>query len=122
MECVSTASALVLVNESSLREFCLQRGLRQGDPLSSFIFLLAAEGLSLLMKKAVDGGFFKPLEIGRNKINVSHLQFADDIIFLGAADIENARVIKRIQKNMKLISDLKLNYEKCWLYGINVDE
>lgn len=113
----SPASASVLVNGSPSGEFQLQRGLRQGDPLSPLIFLLAAEGLSLLMKKASNGGFFKPAEIGREKIRVFHLQFADDTIFLEAANSENVRVIKRILKNMELISRLKVNYEKCWLYG-----
>ncbi|GAU31165.1 hypothetical protein TSUD_315900 [Trifolium subterraneum] len=49
-ECICTASASVLVNGSPTEEFSLERGLRQGDPLSPFLFLLAAEGLNVLMK------------------------------------------------------------------------
>lgn len=52
-ECLSTATANVLVNGSPSGEFQLQHGIRQGDPLSPFLFLMAAEGLNLLMNKAV---------------------------------------------------------------------
>jgi len=48
-ECVTTATASVLVNDSPTYEFPLQRDLRQGNPLSPFLFLLAAEGLNVMM-------------------------------------------------------------------------
>jgi hypothetical protein len=51
-ECVGTAKAFVLVNGSSTDVFPLERGLRQGDPLSPFLFLIAAEGLNVLMNAA----------------------------------------------------------------------
>ncbi|GAU33774.1 hypothetical protein TSUD_393360 [Trifolium subterraneum] len=49
-ECVCTATASVLVNGSPTDEFPLERGLRQGDPLSPLLFLVAAEGLHVLMQ------------------------------------------------------------------------
>jgi hypothetical protein len=49
-ECVCTATTSVLVNGSPTDEFPLERGLRHGDPLSPFLFLLAVEGLNLMMK------------------------------------------------------------------------
>lgn len=52
--CVETASASVLVNGSPTEEFSLKRGIRQGDPLSPFLFIIAAEGLGLLTQKACD--------------------------------------------------------------------
>jgi hypothetical protein len=57
-ECVSTATASVLVNGSPTEEFPMQRGLRQGDPLSPFLFLLAAEGMNVLMSSVVENNVF----------------------------------------------------------------
>ena len=57
-ECVSIATASVLVNSSPTDEFLLERGLRQGDPLSPFLFLLAAEGLNVMMSEMVSANFF----------------------------------------------------------------
>lgn len=54
--CMTTASANVLINGSPSNEFKFERGIRQGDPLSPFLFLIAAEGLSLLIKKAISEG------------------------------------------------------------------
>lgn len=56
-ECISTASANVLVNGSPSGEFRLERGIRQGDPMSPFLFLAAAEGLNALVKKRLRKGF-----------------------------------------------------------------
>jgi hypothetical protein len=80
-ECVSTATASILVNGSPTDQFPLQRGLRQGDPLSPFLFLLAAEGLNVMMTSAVRNNFFTGITVG-NSISVvaSHLQFADDTL------------------------------------------
>ncbi|MCI47103.1 RNA-directed DNA polymerase (Reverse transcriptase), partial [Trifolium medium] len=65
-------------------EFPLERGLRQGNPLSPFLFLLAAEGLHVLMEAMVENHFFLGYSIGtQNPISVSHLQFADDTLLLG---------------------------------------
>jgi hypothetical protein len=83
-ECVCTATASVLVNGSPTEEFHLERGLRQGDPLSPFLFLLAVEGLNVLMEAVVAGNLFTGYIIGeQDPVTISHLQFADDTLLLG---------------------------------------
>lgn len=56
MECITLAHASVMINGSLTDEFHLERGLRQGYSLSPFLFLLAAEGLSIMLKKAINRG------------------------------------------------------------------
>ena len=57
-ECVSTATASILVNGSPTEEFPMQRGLHQRDPLSPFLFLPAAEGLNVMMSSVVRNNLF----------------------------------------------------------------
>lgn len=78
-----------MVNGSPLGEFALQKGLRQGDPLSALLFLIAAEGVSGLSGKAESLHYFEGVEVGRDKVMVSHLQFADDTILMGRASDSN---------------------------------
>ncbi|GAU13302.1 hypothetical protein TSUD_42560 [Trifolium subterraneum] len=84
MECVTTATASVLVNGCPTDEFRFERGLRQGDPLSPFLFLLAAEGFNIMMMAMVSNNLFTPYAIGqRQEVKISHLQFADDTLLVG---------------------------------------
>lgn len=62
-EYVSTSTSFVLVNGSPKSEFKLERGLHQGDPLSSFLFLIIAEGLSILVKRAIKAELLEVVEV-----------------------------------------------------------
>lgn len=120
--CVESASASILVNGSPNGEFCLKRGLRQGDPLSPFLFILAMECLGLLTQKATELGLLKPALIGCQKIPVSHLQYADDVVFLCDGSKENLKTLKRILRLFELISGLGVNFSKSSLFGFNLSE
>ncbi|XP_071700478.1 uncharacterized protein [Rutidosis leptorrhynchoides] len=119
--CLSSASISVLINGSPTNEFKVSRGVRQGDPLSPFLFILAAEGLNILSKAITDSGVFKGVEIGRDKILLSHLQYADDTVFLGKWSRENIYSIRNLLKCFELASGLKVNFQKSCIYGIGVD-
>ena len=82
-ECLSSASISILVNGSPTDEFKPQRGLRQGDPLAPFLFNLVAEGLTGMMREAVSKNLYHSFLVGKKKIPVNMLQFADDTIFFG---------------------------------------
>jgi hypothetical protein len=73
-------SMSVLVNGSPTVEIDIQRGLKQGDPLAHFLFLLVAEGFSGVMRNAVSRNLFKGLKINNDGIEISHLQYTDDTL------------------------------------------
>ncbi|XP_071713260.1 uncharacterized protein [Rutidosis leptorrhynchoides] len=120
--CIKSASISIFVNGSLTNEFSLGRGIRQGDPLSPFLFILAAEGLNILTKAATERGLFKGVEIGNDKIKVSHLQYADDTIFLGEWSRANAYSLQNLLKCFELTSGLKVNFNKSCLYGVGVSD
>ena len=59
----------------------MERGLRQGDPISPLLLLIAAEGLNILMERAKQANLIKGIELGNGEISLSHLQFVDDKLY-----------------------------------------
>ncbi|CAL5417428.1 unnamed protein product [Camellia sinensis] len=120
--CVSSAKISVLVNGSPTPEFCPQRGLRQGDPLSPVLFNIGAEGLNILLSRAKELGQIKGATVGSNGLRVTHLQFADDTILFCDANRVKVTNIKRILSCFEIASGLKINYHKSVICGVEVDE
>nr|GEV86550.1 putative RNA-directed DNA polymerase, eukaryota, reverse transcriptase zinc-binding domain protein [Tanacetum cinerariifolium] len=112
----------ILVNGSSTEEFCLESGVRQGDPLFPFLFNLAVEGLNAIINEAVEKGISRGVRMGANNVMVSHLQYADDTIFFSEWNKENAKSLMCILKCFEEVSGLRVNYNKSKLYGIGVNE
>lgn len=81
--CLSLAIVSVLINGSPTTEFRMKRGIRQGYPLSPFLFLIVAKALSMMMKEATSNNIFRGCRLGESNLEVSHLQFADDTLILG---------------------------------------
>jgi hypothetical protein len=122
-ECVGTTTTSVLVNGSPTDEFCIERGLRQGDPLSPFLFLLAAEGFNVLMMAMVEAGLFQGYKVGRgNDMCLSHLQFADDTLIIGEKCWLNVRSMRAVLLLFEEISGLKVNFHKSMLTCVNISE
>ena len=117
-----SSSVSVLVNGSPTKEFKPTRGLRQGDPLAPFLFLVVAEGLSGLVRQALRKEVLRSVKVGRNKIECCLLQFADDTLFLCEDSFNNIFVIKAILRSYEIVSGLKVNFHKSKVAGVNIDE
>lgn len=78
------------------------------------------EGLSILTSKVMGLNLFEPAVLGTENVVIWHLQYASDMIFMGAGSMENVRTLKYILKNFELLLGLKINYSKSWLLGINM--
>ncbi|GAU37021.1 hypothetical protein TSUD_207270 [Trifolium subterraneum] len=119
--CICQSSMSVLVNGSSTKDFNVFKGLRQGDPLSPFLFLIVAEGLTGMVRRAVELGKFKGYKVSES-IQFQILQFADDMILMGENSWDNLWTIKTVLRGFEMVSGLKINFNKSKLYGINVEE
>ena len=118
--CLESATVSVLVNGSPTEEFKPSRGLRQGDPLAPFLFIVVAEGLAGLVRQALKVNLLTGLKIGRHEVEMSILQFADDTLFLCEDTLGNVLTLKAILRGFELASGLKINFHKSKLAGINV--
>nr|KAJ0196886.1 hypothetical protein LSAT_V11C700362410 [Lactuca sativa] len=105
---------------SPTKEFHLFRGLRQGDPLSHFLLIIAMEGLHIAMEDMVAHGVFRSVPLNSNDIHISHLFYADDALILGEWDEENVCNLVRILRCFYLISVVRINLHKSNLYGVGV--
>jgi hypothetical protein len=88
---VTTVSFSGLFNGERLDRFIPSRGICQGDPISPYLFLLAAEGLSCLIKSKIQPSMLKGIKVAPSALMVSHLLFADDSMLFFKADRENAQ-------------------------------
>ncbi|XP_031402735.1 uncharacterized protein LOC116212324 [Punica granatum] len=96
LQCITTASMQVLWNGELTESFNMGRGIRQGCPLSPYIFVLCIERLSHLISSAVGDGIWRPIRTGRHGSPISHLMFADDLLLFSEASMEQVQVIKNV--------------------------
>ena len=93
MSCITSVNTSILVNGGALERFEPSRGIRQGDPLSPYIFILCMEYLGHLIEQKCVNGDWVPLKASKDNLGFSHLLFADDIILFSKADERGCEAI-----------------------------
>nr|GEX12658.1 cysteine-rich receptor-like protein kinase [Tanacetum cinerariifolium] len=102
--CLTSASISVLVNGSPTKEFNMGRQVRQGDPLSPFLFILAAEGLNVIMG-AVDKGLYRGVWVGDHKLRDR---------FPRLYYLERCKEAKIVDRGRWIDGEWKLAWEWTW--------
>ncbi|GJV65700.1 RNA-directed DNA polymerase, eukaryota [Tanacetum coccineum] len=119
--CLSSAMGSILVNGSPSSEFKFHKGLKQGDPLSPFLFILVMESLHISFNNILNSGLYKGIRIDES-LTLSHLFYADDAVFLGKWDKTNVITIVNMLKCFYLAPGLKINIQKSKIMGIGTSQ
>ena len=119
--CISTVKFSILINSSPSDFFGSSRGLRQGDPLSPFLFDIVMEALSRMLVAATAAGQFSGFTVGNvtsSLMKMSHLLFADDTLVFCDADSNHITTLHGILSRFEEMSGLKINLGKFELVPV----
>ena len=123
-ECISTVSYSILVNGEPKGDIRPTRGIRQGNPLSPYLFLLCLEGLNRLLQRAAYNDKIRGFSLCKNGPKISHLFFADDSLVFCRATMSDLHEIQAILSLYERASGQKLNREKTSIFfskAVNVE-
>nr|KAJ0193757.1 hypothetical protein LSAT_V11C800390710 [Lactuca sativa] len=118
---LASSRASVLINGVPTKEFPITKGVRQGDPLSPFFFIIAMEGLNVAMRSAIQNSLYSGISLPNNGPSIYHLFYADDVLFVGDWSISNFKNLSRTLKCFHVVSGLNVNFHKSKVYGIGID-
>ena len=116
MSCVSSSSVSVLFNGSALDPFLPTRGIRQGDPLSPYLFILCMEILGAFITEKCEAKLWDPISTSRGDATFSHLFIVDDLVLFAKADVKNYRVARDVLDTFCELSGQKVNAEKSHVF------
>ena len=115
MECISTVSYSILINGDPSPIIHPTRGIRQGDPLSPYLFLFCTEGLHSLLQHFADSGQIRGVSICKLGPRLTYLFFADDSLLFCRSTISECQKIQEALDCYEKASGKQLNRAKSSL-------
>ncbi|XP_026450743.1 uncharacterized protein LOC113350850 [Papaver somniferum] len=98
--------------------FISKKGIRQGDPISAFLFLLVGEALNFMIKRAQKQGMISGFQVKPNGLVISHLKFADDTLIFIDEEVEHVKILIILLISFEMLTGLKINFAKSQIYGV----
>jgi hypothetical protein len=95
LKCISSVSYTLLINGSKSKSFHPSLGLRQGDPLSPYLFIICQEFLSRLIDRGMHNGAIKAVKVDRTVPPISHLMYVDDLVLFCRAKFSELSTLER---------------------------
>ena len=105
---MESSTISILVNGSLTNEFQPKSGLRQGDPMTQFLFLIIAEGLAGLVRQTTKKQMCRGVRVRSKGTMINLLQFVHDTLFVCEAHVANIKIIKTILRCFEMLSGLRL--------------
>lgn len=123
MSSISNSTMQVMWNRVPLSKFSLVRGIHQGCPLSSYLFVLCMEWLGHLIQAAISEENWHPIRLSRDGPDISNLFFTDDVVIFSKTDSKHCKILKIIFDRFCALSGHKINARKTNIFfSKGVDE
>ncbi|KAA3472023.1 reverse transcriptase [Gossypium australe] len=116
MSAISSSTMQILWNGVPTQKFKPNRGIRQGCPLSPYLFVLCMEWLGQFIHTEIESGIWDPISLSRSGPPISHLFFADDLVIFCKAKIDQARSLEHILSLFCGISGHKISARKSQIF------
>lgn len=122
MKYVSFVEFELIMSDKSIDKFKPQKGVRQGDPLSPFLFIIAVDVLSQMVSYHIEKGDLKGIRLAKRYPVLSHLFFMDDSLFFMKAEKDNCVILKKIIDVYYAVYGQQITLEKsCLFFSSNAD-
>ena len=123
MSCISSVSTSLLFNGGSLESFKPSRGIRQGDSLSPYIFILCMEFLGQLIQEKCEAKVWCPVKASKSGLSFSHFFFVDDLVLFPKANAVNCNAIREVIDTFCKCSGQTVSDSKSRVYfSPNIDQ
>lgn len=116
VDVITSSSLKVCWNGTALEAFCPSQGLRQGDPLSPYLFFLFMEMLHQKINSAVTCGMWQPIHVTKDSLGFSHLFFVDDLLLFREASFSQTKLMEHILEGFCSKSGQKINRKKSLIW------